>query len=68
MPTVPNLRTNVLLRGEENRIAAQAAGVDPPRWALQSIPEVTIVGPQIAAQRDASGPVSRTSTGTDGVP
>jgi len=38
------------------RIAAQAAGVDPPRWALQSIPEVTIVGPQIAAQRDASVP------------
>ena len=32
------------------RIAAEAAGVDPPGWALQPIPEVTVVGPQIAAQ------------------
>jgi quercetin dioxygenase-like cupin family protein len=32
------------------RIAAQAAGVEPPRWALQPIPEVTVVGAQIAAQ------------------
>jgi quercetin dioxygenase-like cupin family protein len=32
------------------RIAAEAAGVDPPQWALQPIPEVTVVGPQIAAQ------------------
>ena len=31
------------------RIAAESAGVDPPRWALQPIPEVTVVGPQIAA-------------------
>ncbi len=31
------------------RVAAEAAGVKPPRWALQSIPEVTVVGPQIAA-------------------
>jgi quercetin dioxygenase-like cupin family protein len=31
------------------RIAAEAAGVDPPPWALQPIPEVTVVGPQIAA-------------------
>jgi quercetin dioxygenase-like cupin family protein len=31
------------------RIAADAAGVDPPEWALQPIPEVTVVGPQIAA-------------------
>jgi quercetin dioxygenase-like cupin family protein len=31
------------------RIAAEAAGVEPPRWALQPIPEVTVVGPQIAA-------------------
>ncbi len=29
------------------RIAAEAAGVEPPQWALQPIPEVTIVGPQI---------------------
>lgn len=32
------------------RIAAEAAGVEPPRWALQPIPEVTVVGPPIAAQ------------------
>jgi quercetin dioxygenase-like cupin family protein len=31
-------------------IAAEAAGVEPPQWALQPIPEVTVVGPQIAAQ------------------
>ena len=32
------------------RFEAEAAGVDPPEWALQPIPEVTVVGPQIAAQ------------------
>ena len=32
------------------RMTAEAAGVEPPRWALQPIPEVTVVGPQIAAQ------------------
>ena len=32
------------------RIAAEAAGVEPPDWALQPIPEITVVGPQIAAQ------------------
>ena len=32
------------------RFEAEAAGVDPPQWALQPIPEVTVVGPQIAAQ------------------
>jgi quercetin dioxygenase-like cupin family protein len=32
------------------RIAADAAGIEPPRWAMQPIPEVTVVGPQIAAQ------------------
>ena len=31
------------------RIAAEAAGVDPPQWALQPIPEVTVVGAPIAA-------------------
>ena len=31
------------------RIAAEATGVEPPRWALQPIPEVTVVGPPIAA-------------------
>src|SRR3954453_15021019 len=30
------------------RVAAEAAGVDPPQWAQQPIPEVTVVGPQIA--------------------
>lgn len=32
------------------RIASDAAGIEPPQWALQPIPEVTVVGPQIAAQ------------------
>jgi len=32
------------------RSAAEAAGVEPPPWALQPIPEVTVVGPPIAAQ------------------
>jgi quercetin dioxygenase-like cupin family protein len=32
------------------RIAAEAAGVEPPQWAMQPIPEITVVGPQIAAQ------------------
>ncbi len=30
------------------RVAADAAGVEPPQWALEPIPEVTVVGPQIA--------------------
>ena len=29
------------------RLAAQQAGVEPPEWALQPIPEVTRLGPQI---------------------
>src|ERR671914_182841 len=41
------------------RIAAEAAGIEPPQWALQPIPEVTVVGPQIARPRGAS-PASRT--------
>ena len=32
------------------RIAADAAGVEPPQWALQPIPEIRFVGPPIAAQ------------------
>jgi quercetin dioxygenase-like cupin family protein/catechol 2,3-dioxygenase-like lactoylglutathione lyase family enzyme len=32
------------------RTAADAAGVEPPEWALQPVPEVTVVGPQIAPQ------------------
>ena len=31
------------------RLAADAAGIEPPQWALQPIPEVTVVGPQIVA-------------------
>jgi quercetin dioxygenase-like cupin family protein len=30
------------------RIAAAAAGIEPPGWALQPIPEITVLGPQIA--------------------
>jgi quercetin dioxygenase-like cupin family protein len=30
------------------RVAAEAAGVEPPQWALQPIPEITVVGPPIA--------------------
>src|ERR1044072_2629183 len=29
------------------RIAADEAGVEAPQWALQPIPQVTVVGPQI---------------------
>jgi quercetin dioxygenase-like cupin family protein len=32
------------------RMTAEAAGVEPPQWALEPIPEVRAVGPQIAAQ------------------
>lgn len=32
------------------RIAAQTAGIEPPQWALQPIPDVTVVGPQIATK------------------
>lgn len=47
------LRARLHARGLERhraRIAAEAAGLEPPEWALQPIPDVTIVGPQIAAQ------------------
>jgi quercetin dioxygenase-like cupin family protein len=30
------------------RMSAEQAGVEPPEWALQPIPEVTVVGPPIA--------------------
>jgi quercetin dioxygenase-like cupin family protein len=33
------------------RRAAQRAGVEPPDWALQPLPEVTVVGPRIGATR-----------------
>jgi quercetin dioxygenase-like cupin family protein len=29
------------------RLEAESRGVEPPHWALQGIPEVTVVGPQI---------------------
>jgi quercetin dioxygenase-like cupin family protein len=32
------------------RIAAEAAGAEPPEWALKPLPEVTVVGPPIAAR------------------
>jgi len=32
------------------RLAAEQAGVEPPQWALQPVPEVTVVGPPIASQ------------------
>src|ERR671930_753265 len=32
------------------RVAAEAAREAPPQWALQPIPEVTVVGPQIGAR------------------
>ena len=32
------------------RMSAEAAGSEPPQWALGPIPEVTVVGPQIAAE------------------
>lgn len=39
------------------RLSADVAGVEPPAWAIQPIPEVTVVGPPIAAPaaRSASG-------------
>jgi quercetin dioxygenase-like cupin family protein len=33
------------------RMAAAAQGIEPPDWALQPIPEVITVGPQIARDR-----------------
>jgi len=32
------------------RMVAEAAGIDPPEWALHPIPEVRVVGPPIAAE------------------
>src|SRR3954470_13202731 len=31
------------------RLAGEQPGLEPPQWALQPIPEVTVVGPQLAA-------------------
>jgi quercetin dioxygenase-like cupin family protein len=33
------------------RIAAEAVGAEPPPWALQPIPEITVVGPPIAPEQ-----------------
>ena len=43
------------------RLAAEAAGVEPPRWALGPIPEVTVVGPPILPDQ---GAYAETSTGS----
>ena len=32
------------------RAAAESEGVEPPDWALQPSPEITVVGPQIARE------------------
>jgi quercetin dioxygenase-like cupin family protein len=32
------------------RMMAEVAGTEPPEWALQPIPEITVVGPQITAR------------------
>ena len=32
------------------RMAAASGGVEPPDWALQPSPEITVVGPQIARE------------------
>lgn len=38
------------------RIAAEAAGTEPPRWALQPVPEVTVLGPPIpSSEAQGSG-------------
>ena len=34
------------------RIAAVAQGVEPPDWALQPSPDITVVGPQITRDHD----------------
>jgi quercetin dioxygenase-like cupin family protein len=41
------------------RIAAAAAGIEPPPWALQPIPEITVLGPQIPAQTQGDSPRHR---------
>jgi quercetin dioxygenase-like cupin family protein len=37
------------------RVAAEAAGVEPPHWALQPIPDVTVVGPPIEFPQRGAG-------------
>ena len=37
------------------RAAAEAQGVEPPDWALQPSPEITVVGPQLARE-ETDGP------------
>jgi len=38
------------------RTAAETAGIEPPRWALQPIPELVVVGPPIARRAETGGP------------
>src|SRR3954468_7839889 len=38
------------------RAAAEPAGIGPPRWALQPIPELVVVGPPIARRAETGGP------------
>jgi quercetin dioxygenase-like cupin family protein len=44
------------------RVAAEAAGVEPPPWALLPIPEITVVGPQIDQGVNASRARRRIAT------
>lgn len=37
------------------RASAEAAGVEPPDWALEPIPEITVVGPQIRVEHMPPG-------------
>src|SRR3954470_16897834 len=53
------LRTPAGFERHWARIAAEAAGIEPPQWALRLVPEVTIVGPQIAPQNEVSPAVRR---------
>jgi quercetin dioxygenase-like cupin family protein len=46
---------------EFGRRAAAQAGVDPPAWATQAIPEVTIVGPRIGENERGHAPTGPAS-------
>lgn len=39
-----------VVEGELTFQIAETAWVEPPPWALQPIPEITVVGPQITTQ------------------
>jgi quercetin dioxygenase-like cupin family protein len=38
------------------RRAAQEAGIEPPNWALQPLPDVTYLGPRITEQKPSQKP------------